>query len=226
MSRSKGAYIGGFFGSKAQARRVGSAIQEFYGFADLYTDSFASSMDDMDRTATAIHKRRTTTNSASMEVVRRALEMDARPEEVILVVGCTPTPLRQLAYRAVSKTLLMPGRVGMQNALRFYAECTSEIVRHTPGNAKRLLRNKDDNVPIPEGNVFDVAIRAAGLDIPTTLVFATKDEFGFGQNAHDQITEARNHDVDIAYLEGYHDMQLHYPREVHDALQDRRNFVY
>lgn len=225
MVAPKGAYLGGFLGSEGQARRVGSELRRYYDLADdMYIETFAASMADIARTATAIHKRRTITNSAGVLAAREALSLGAKPDELILVVGCMPTTVGKLMAQSLAKTRAMPQREGWKRAARFNRECSIEIATHLPSNSKHLFAGGEGS--IPNTNTLAVAVEAAQNDIPTTVVFAQHDEFGYGLDAHEWINHARAFKVDTVYVPTYHDAQLHDPTAFHDAVHDPRNRVY
>lgn len=225
MARAKGAYIGGFLGSKRQAQRVGSEVRRYYDLAEgVYTETFAESMLDIARTASAIHKRRTITNSAGVLAAREALALGAKPDELILVVGCMPTTVSKLAVQSTLKTLSMPKREGWKRTTRFNRECLQEIGMHLPSNLKHLYAGGEGS--IPNTNTLAVAVEAAQQDIPVTVAFAQHDEFEYGKDVPDWVSHAKAFGVTVAYVPAYHDGQLHDPTGFHDAVQDSRNHVY
>lgn len=208
-------FIGGFAGSKQQARRTADALAEYHerDRSDVEAFSFADAMEQLDYVRDAIEEKRIFTHSAGMLVVE-----NTGIQELTAIAPPLPAYRLSLIGRAGVKSvqLALSTRGDGDRRLRvgqFYRQQTKEILEHPAANLRHLGA-------IASHDAMESATFLDGGGVSVRLGFMTNDAFKFAPS-RDEVIQARMQGIGVSFLSGEHDELILYPQEVIGELDKK-----
>lgn len=197
-------YIGGFSGSKKQARRTGDALAEYYGKSscDVEVSTFAEAMGNAAYTNELVRGKQVVTHSAGALATKTA-------DYKSMTAFAPPIPVRMLRLlgRGAMKPLSMTaGAIGewerQGKVLEQNVSSALELMQHPYGNFRHLG-------VIAQHDSVELSIASFN---PARVAYMQDDEFGYTPQAHD-MTRLRTQGVVVETLRGVHDELVLFPQK-------------
>lgn len=200
-------FIGGFAGSKRQARYTADALAEYYGQdrREVVSLSFAEAMDDRMRTHELVKGKGVLTHSAGTLSVE-----GAEFRELTSVAPPLPTPRMKLIARAGIKSFQMT-RGALHDSGRFHRVMdlnngqAGELLSHPYGNLRHLNA-------IAVHDCVEVASSGHRLGTRVRLGFMSEDAFGYTPSS-EEVAGLNRQGIPAATIDGVHDEIIIYPQE-------------